>query len=100
MLTTASMIRIETYGNLMVDVQTGSEKLKDRAAHHRDRHGARLRGCRTSCCDAPTEREAAIAQCAGLTYTRRSPGFATRTTSWRSDRRGRRGPTKELLKVG
>jgi N-acetylmuramic acid 6-phosphate etherase len=32
MLTTASMIRIgKTYGNLMVDVQTGAEKLKDRA---------------------------------------------------------------------
>src|SRR5207344_2235576 len=32
MLTTVSMIRIgKTYGNLMVDVQTGSEKLKDRA---------------------------------------------------------------------
>src|ERR1700736_4433592 len=32
MLTTASMIRIgQTYGNLMVDVQTGSEKLRDRA---------------------------------------------------------------------
>src|SRR6187401_2814280 len=32
MLTTISMIRVgKTYGNLMVDVQTGSEKLKDRA---------------------------------------------------------------------
>jgi N-acetylmuramic acid 6-phosphate etherase len=32
MLTTAAMIRIgKTYGNLMVDVQTGSDKLKDRA---------------------------------------------------------------------
>ena len=32
MLTTASMIRIgKTYGNLMVDVQMGSDKLKDRA---------------------------------------------------------------------
>jgi N-acetylmuramic acid 6-phosphate etherase len=32
MLTTAAMIRVgKTYGNLMVDVQTGSEKLKDRA---------------------------------------------------------------------
>jgi N-acetylmuramic acid 6-phosphate etherase len=32
MLTTAAMILIgKTYGNLMVDVQTGSEKLKDRA---------------------------------------------------------------------
>ncbi len=32
MLTTISMIRVgKTYGNLMVDVRTGSEKLKDRA---------------------------------------------------------------------
>lgn len=32
MLTTAAMVRTgKTYGNLMVDVQTGSEKLKDRA---------------------------------------------------------------------
>ena len=32
MLTTASMVRTgKTYGNLMVDVQSGSEKLKDRA---------------------------------------------------------------------
>ena len=32
MLTTAAMIRIgKTYGNLMVDVRTGSEKLRDRA---------------------------------------------------------------------
>ena len=32
MLTTVAMIKIgKTYGNLMVDVQTGSEKLKDRA---------------------------------------------------------------------
>jgi len=32
MLTTVAMIKVgKTYGNLMVDVQTGSEKLKDRA---------------------------------------------------------------------
>ncbi len=32
MLTTISMVRVgKTYGNLMVDVQSGSEKLKDRA---------------------------------------------------------------------
>jgi len=32
MLTTTAMIKVgKTYGNLMVDVQTGSEKLKDRA---------------------------------------------------------------------
>jgi N-acetylmuramic acid 6-phosphate etherase len=33
MLTTGAMIRIgKTYGNLMIDVQTGSAKLKDRAS--------------------------------------------------------------------
>jgi N-acetylmuramic acid 6-phosphate etherase len=32
MLTTIAMIKVgKTYGNLMVDVQTGSEKLRDRA---------------------------------------------------------------------
>ena len=32
MLTTSAMVRTgKTYGNLMVDVQTGSEKLRDRA---------------------------------------------------------------------
>ncbi|HUK36447.1 MAG TPA: hypothetical protein VLV86_21165, partial [Vicinamibacterales bacterium] len=32
MLTTGAMVRIgKTYGNLMVDVQTGSEKRRDRA---------------------------------------------------------------------
>jgi N-acetylmuramic acid 6-phosphate etherase len=32
MLTTVSMVKVgKTYGNLMVDVRTGSEKLKDRA---------------------------------------------------------------------
>jgi len=32
MLTTVAMVRIgKTYGNLMVDVRTGSEKLRDRA---------------------------------------------------------------------
>ena len=43
MLTTASMIRIgKTYGNLMVDVQMGSEKLRDRARRIViDRHRAR-----------------------------------------------------------
>jgi N-acetylmuramic acid 6-phosphate etherase len=32
MLTTIAMVRFgKTYGNLMIDVQTGSEKLRDRA---------------------------------------------------------------------
>ena len=45
MLTTIAMIRIgKTYGNLMVDVQTGSEKLQGpRAPHRRDRHRRRAR---------------------------------------------------------
>ena len=51
MLTTIAMIRVgKTYGNLMVDVQTGSEKLKDRAKRIvaiDDRHGAG-RGGRTA----------------------------------------------------
>ena len=49
MLTTVAMIKVgKTYGNLMVDVQTGSEKLKDRARRilnmvtgHRLRRGGR-----------------------------------------------------------
>jgi N-acetylmuramic acid 6-phosphate etherase len=37
MLTTITMIRVgKTCGNLMVDVQTGSEKLRDRAPHRGD----------------------------------------------------------------
>ena len=48
MLTTIAMIRIgKTYGNLMVDVQTGSEKLKDRARRivvRGHRHRLRRRG--------------------------------------------------------
>jgi len=40
MLTTTAMIRIgKTYGNLMVDVRTGSEKLKDRARRIVERAG-------------------------------------------------------------
>ena len=47
MLTTIAMIKLgKTYGNLMVDVQTGSEKLQGpRPAHRQDRHRRRLR-CR------------------------------------------------------
>ena len=46
MLTTISMIKVgKTYGNLMVDVRTGSEKLKDRARRILgDRHRPHLRG--------------------------------------------------------
>ena len=59
MLTTIAMIKLgKTYGNLMVDVQTGSEKLKDRArriVRHRDRD--RLRGGRCAAEAREVERE-------------------------------------------
>ena len=52
MLTTIAMIRVgKTYGNLMVDVQTGSEKLQGpRAAHRRDRDRRRRPKKPASCC--------------------------------------------------
>jgi N-acetylmuramic acid 6-phosphate etherase len=71
MLTTASMIRIgKTYGNLMVDVQTGSEKLRDRARRiitivtglEYDEADALLRRARWNV------KAAIVMQKAGLTY--------------------------------
>jgi N-acetylmuramic acid 6-phosphate etherase len=72
MLTTLAMIRIgKTYGNLMVDVQTGSEKLRDRAQRivamvtgiTQDEAGALLR-------DAKWNVKAAIVmKKAGLSYS-------------------------------
>ena len=62
MLTTGAMILIgKTYGNLMVDVQINSDKLRDRAAPHRA-HRHRPRGRR--------RRQAAEE---GATGTSRSP---------------------------
>jgi N-acetylmuramic acid 6-phosphate etherase len=72
MLTTASMIRIgKTYGNLMVDVQMGSEKLRDRARRiitivtdlDYDASDALLRRARWNV------KAAIVMQKAGLTYT-------------------------------
>src|SRR5213075_608229 len=72
MLTTAAMIRIgKTYGNLMVDVQMGSEKLKDRARRiigivtglEYDPADALLRKARWNV------KAAIVMQKAGLTYT-------------------------------
>ncbi len=59
MLTTASMIRIgKTYGNLMVDVQMGSEKLRDRARpDYHNRHRPRLRRSRRAPATRPLERQ-------------------------------------------
>src|SRR5690348_4723005 len=73
MLTTASMIRIgKTYGNLMVDVQMGSEKLRDRARRiitivtglDYDAADALLRRARWNV------KAAIVMQKAGLSYTR------------------------------
>ena len=59
MLTTASMIRIgKTYGNLMVDVQMGSEKLQGpRASHHHDRDRPRIRRGRSPAPQGALERQ-------------------------------------------
>jgi N-acetylmuramic acid 6-phosphate etherase len=73
MLTTASMVRIgKTYGNLMVDVQTGSEKLRDRAR----RIITIVTGLEYEDADKLLRRahwnvkEAIVMQKTGLTYTR------------------------------
>src|SRR5436190_16878926 len=73
MLTTASMIRIgKTYGNLMVDVQMGSEKLRDRAR----RIITIVTGLDYDAADALLRRShwnvkaAIVMQKAGLSYTR------------------------------
>jgi N-acetylmuramic acid 6-phosphate etherase len=72
-LTTAAMIRIgKTYGNLMVDVQTGSEKLRDRARRiivivtglEYDEADALLRRARWNV------KAAIVMQKSGLTYSR------------------------------
>jgi N-acetylmuramic acid 6-phosphate etherase len=61
MLTTGAMVRIgKTYGNLMVDVQTGSEKLKDRADASSTSSPAGLRRCGQAAEDRAVEREGAI----------------------------------------
>ena len=59
MLTTVAMIRIgKTYGNLMVDVRTGSEKLqRPRAPHRQHHHRPRVRRGRQAAANGALERE-------------------------------------------
>ena len=85
MLTTAAMIRIgKTYGNLMVDVETGSEKRKDRArriiAHG---HRARAGHGRQAAAARALERESGHRHAAFRPDLHRAPcpGFDMRTTS-------------------
>ena len=94
MLTTASMIRIgKTYGNLMVDVQMGSEKLRDRARRiiiivtglDYDEADKLLRRAHWNV------KAAIVMQKAGLTYSAVAVAPAPRARLRpRRDRRGRR----------
>jgi N-acetylmuramic acid 6-phosphate etherase len=87
MLTTASMVRIgKTYGNLMVDVQTGSEKLRDRAR----RIITIVTGLEYEDADKLLRRahwnvkEAIVMQKTGLTYTRAASKLRRAHDSMRS----------------
>jgi N-acetylmuramic acid 6-phosphate etherase len=104
MLTTAAMVRIgKTYGNLMVDVQMGSEKLKDRAR----RIITMVTGLDYDAADALLRRAhwnvkaAIVMEKAGLTHTqalqrlRRSHDFVRDAIGEDVETR-----LKELLKVG
>ena len=98
MLTTASMIRIgKTYGNLMVDVQMGSEKLRDRARRiitivtglGYEEAGELLSRAHWNV------KAAIVMQKTGLPYTRalcQAPQGARLRS--RCDRRGRRSPAE------
>jgi N-acetylmuramic acid 6-phosphate etherase len=104
MLTTASMIRIgKTYGNLMVDVQMGSEKLKDRAR----RIITIVTGLEYDAADALLRRAhwnvkaAIVMQKAGLSYAQ-SMSKLRRAHDFVKDAIGEDVETRlrELLKVG
>ena len=101
MLTTAAMIRIgKTYGNLMVDVQMGSEKLRDRARRiiiivtglEYDEADKLLRKAHWNV------KAAIVMQKTGLTYPKALARLRQgRTTRARRDRRGRRAAAERLL---
>src|SRR5258707_4184282 len=104
MLTTAAMIRIgKTYGNLMVDVQMGSEKLKDRAR----RIIAIVTGLEYDAADALLRKAhwnvkaAIVMQKGGLTYPQ-SLSRLRRAHDFVRDAIGEdvEARLKELLKVG
>jgi N-acetylmuramic acid 6-phosphate etherase len=104
MLTTAAMIRIgKTYGNLMVDVQTGSEKLKDRARRiitivtglDYDEADALLRRAHWNVKAAIVMQKGALTHTKALSRLRRSHDFVRDAIGEDVEAR-----LKELLKVG
>jgi N-acetylmuramic acid 6-phosphate etherase len=104
MLTTAAMVRIgKTYGNLMVDVQMGSEKLKDRARRiitivtglDYDEADALLRRARWDVKAAIVMQKAHLTHSQALARLRRSHDFVRDAIGEDVEAR-----LKELLKVG
>jgi len=104
MLTTASMIRIgKTYGNLMVDVQMGSEKLKDRARRiitivtglDYDAADALLRKARWNVKAAIVMQKSGLSHTQALSKLRRAHDFVKDAIGEDVEAR-----LKELLKVG
>ena len=104
MLTTAAMIRIgKTYGNLMVDVQMGSEKLRDRARRiisivtglEYDDADRLLRRARWNVKAAIVMQKTGISYQASLSRLRRAHDFVRDAIGEDVETR-----LKELLKVG
>ena len=104
MLTTAAMIRTgKTYGNLMVDVQVGSEKLKDRARRiivivtglDYDAAGALLRRAHWDVKAAIVMEKAHLSYTQSLARLRRAHDFVRDAIGEDVEAR-----LKELLKVG
>src|SRR6188768_629422 len=104
MLTTASMIRIgKTYGNLMVDVQMGSEKLRDRARRiitivtglEYDKAGELLSRAHWNVKAAIVMQKAGLSHAQALTRLRRAHNFVRDAIGEDVEER-----LKELLKVG
>jgi N-acetylmuramic acid 6-phosphate etherase len=103
-LTTAAMIRIgKTYGNLMVDVQTGSEKLRDRARRivtivtglDYDEAGTLLRRAHWNVKAALVMQKAGLSYPQALTKLRRAHDFVRDAIGEDVESR-----LRELLKVG